>query len=87
MKNVNNFQLRKCILLNYDKFSEVLKNAFGKEIRIHNCLEGLSYDDMSSYENVTRKDVNEKLSAYFDVIVTSVHSDNYEPTGIWICYK
>lgn len=31
--------------------------------------------------------ITDTLSKYFDVTVTSVHADDCEHLGIWICYK
>lgn len=39
---------------------------------------------MDEYWN---RDLNETLSEYFQVSVTSVHADDADPIGIWICYK
>ena len=38
-------------------------------------------------ETYWNEDITETLSKYFDVTVTSVHADDSEYLGVWICYK
>ena len=57
---------------------------------------GLEYEDgiylthtdkAEETDTYWNEDMLETLSKYFDVDVTSFHSDNCEYVGVWICYK
>ena len=88
MKNVRETQLKKCIFMTTDEFKEVFVEIFGQydedtnEIDVEfNTLDGIYFCAISN------QDVYAKLSEYFDVTVTSIHLDDCEHLGVWICYK
>ena len=88
MRNVRSSQLKKCIFMNVDDFKEIFIDIFGEydgdtnEIDVEfNTSDGIYFCAISN------QDVYEKLSEYFDVKVTSVHLDDCEYLGVWICYK
>ena len=84
MKNVKDCQLKKCIFMETEEFNRIIKTVFGNEFEADFGLEGISV--WSKAEGLSEKEINEGLSDYFDVTVTSVHADDFDDMGIWICY-
>jgi uncharacterized pyridoxamine 5'-phosphate oxidase family protein len=87
MKNVRDCQLKKCIFMSYEEFREVFQNIFGvydgEEIQID-----VEYEfDGLYFCGITDEQVYKEVSKYFDVTVTSIHADDCEFLGVWICYK
>lgn len=84
MKNVKDYQLKKCIFMETEEFNRIIKTVFGEEFEADFGLDGISV--WSRAEGLSEKEINEGLSKYFDVIVTSVHVDDFDDIGVWICY-
>jgi uncharacterized pyridoxamine 5'-phosphate oxidase family protein len=89
MKNVRDSQIKKCFFFTEEEFKEIFIELFGEydedtnEVDIEiDLTEGIYFCGISN------QDVYTKLSEYFDVEVTSVHSDScQECIGIWVVYK
>lgn len=88
MKNIKENQLKKCIFMLEEEFRKMFTNIFGEydgeenEIDVEiNAYEGIYFDA------VTEEEVYEKISEYYGVNVTSIHIDQCDNIGIWICYK
>lgn len=84
MKNVRKNQLKKCIFVELEEFEEVVKEAVGNDVEVE-CDEGLYFE--TDEDIVSTEKVLEGLSEYYDVEVTSVHADDCDVIGIWVCYK
>ena len=89
MKNVKENQLKKCIFMGTDEFDTIIKKLFGKTTEVEFTLEGMwigePNDDCCE---IPFEDISEKLAEYFDVKnITSVHMDDCDEIGVWICYK
>lgn len=84
MKNVKDYQLKKCIFMETEEFNGIIKTVFGNEFEADFGLDGISV--WSRAEGLSEKEINEGLSKYFDVTVTSVHVDDFDDIGVWICY-
>ena len=84
MKNVKDYQLKKCIFMETEEFDGIIKMIFGEEFEADFGLDGISVG--SSTKGLSEKEINEGLSGYFDTIVTSVHIDDFDDIGVWICY-
>lgn len=87
MKNVNKYQLKKCIFLTIEEFDEILKTVYpDSEVNISYDFEGMSVD--VDDDGVDVNDMYQKLAEYFDVnTVTSIHIDDCDTVGVWIVYK
>ena len=87
MQNVRKDQLKKCIFLTVDEFRQAVKEFFGEDTMVEIDLEGVI--TIETYEDpVYTEEVWTGLAKYFGVSeVTSVHTDCYEPMGVWIVYK
>lgn len=85
MKNITPYMLKTCIYLDSERFDEILNEVFGPDIRAEYSLDGISV----FYETAEEEpDVKEKLAEYFGVSeITSIHIDDCEYIGVWICYK
>lgn len=87
MKNVSERQLKTCIFLTQSELENILTEIEGKAITVNVSLYGLEPCDEGNQTDYDNEYLNSVLSEYFDVEVTSVHCDDCEMTGIWICYK
>jgi hypothetical protein len=85
MKNVKDYQLKKCIFMETEEFDNIIKSIFGENYEAEFSLEGI--DVSSEFDGLTNEELNEGLSSYFDVTVTSVHIDDCDEIGVWVCYK
>ncbi len=79
MKNVREYQLKKCIFMDYDMFKREANMIFGNNVVVECDYEGISID--------CDGDILEKLSEYYGVEVTSIHIDDCEVIGVWIAYR
>lgn len=87
MKNVRENQLKKCIFLTLEEFDETIKEIFGPEASTLYQYEGIFIDSGNDDVEYDNDEILTRLSDYFDVNVTSFHSDNCEYVGVWVCYK
>lgn len=85
MKNVKDYQLKKCIFMETEEFDRIIKTVFGNNYEAEFSLDGI--DVSSDEDGLTCEEINEGLSKYFDVEVTSTHIDDCDCVGVWICYK
>lgn len=89
MKNVKACQLKKCIFLTVEEYEEVLSQIFETRVTVHADLDGIWYDADKNDTDVNCDDnLHVLLADHFCVSeVTSVHADDCDYVGIWICYK
>ncbi len=85
MKNVKDYQLKKCILMETEEFDRIVKSVFGNEYDAEFSMEGIIVN--KEFESLSDDELNEGLSKYFDTAVTSVHVDDCDNIGVWIVYK
>lgn len=85
MKNIKEHQLKKCIFMETYEFDEIIRQVFGVEYVVEFSLDGMSIgNDEFSLDNET---INKELSKYFDCNITSIHMDDCDEIGVWICYE
>ena len=85
MKNVRESQLKKCIFLTEEEMNNILKEIYDFPVKVHFSMDGLWYD---SEEDIDDETVKQDLRDYFGVQeVTSIHIDDCDYVGIWVCYK
>lgn len=85
MKNVNKYQLKKCIFLTLDEYEVILKKLFGNNVK-------MDFDSYGTYlwceKEIAQEEIYRKIAKYFDVKqVTSTHIDDCDVVGVWIVYK
>lgn len=87
-KNIKGYPVKTCLFLTEEEFEEIFTEIFGEYDEDTNPVE-FEFDPCEGiyFCGIANEDVYSKLSEYFDVTVTSVHSDGYSPVGIWIVYK
>lgn len=86
MKNVNKNELKTAICIELDRFRRLIAELSDNDIKVDYDFEfGISYETDSIDDPDTF--VIHKLTEYFDVNVTSIHTDDYDPIGVWIVYK
>lgn len=86
MKNVRESQLKTCIFMTEEEFTELGKALFGEGFEADIDYEGIAcqVDEDCIEDEVLFK----ALAEHFGVkTVTSVHVDDCEYIGVWICYK
>lgn len=89
MKNVADYQLKKCIFLTAEEFENVLKEVYpDNEVNVNYDMDGITVDiDDESSDPSDDLELLEKLANYYDVAdVTSVHMDDCDYIGVWIAY-
>lgn len=80
MKHVRSNELKSCIYKPWDQFSLDVRAALNDE-------EAIVYLDGTILSNALCEPF-EALSKYYEVSeITSIHADNTEYVGIWICYN
>ena len=91
MKNVRENQLKKCIFLEEEEFTNILREVFEDDtIHVGLTLEGIDYyTDIEENEKLldNNDEINGRLSKYFDCNVTSIHIDDCDYVGIWVVYR
>lgn len=88
MKHVYTHNLKSCIFITTDTFNEVLNKIYNNSISVTYDYEGITVENNKTSDTISTSDLLEKLAEYYDVTeVTSIHIDDCEYTGVWICYK
>ena len=87
MKNVRENQLKTCIFLTTEELEEIMGKIFDTKVIIHCSLEGAWYETPLKDLDINDDTLCAELSEYFDVNVTSIHIDDCEYIGVWVCYK
>ena len=86
MKNVLDTEKKTCIFKTIDDFERDVRTASKGNIEVTTELDGISFTDISTDD--IADNINEIMSSYYDVKeITSIHIDDYDYTGVWICYK
>lgn len=84
MKNIENHQLKTCIFELRDNFIGIVSEL--KDCENYN-FENFTYAYPGS-DNELDKILCTRLAEYYDVkAVTSIHTDDHDLTGVWICYR
>lgn len=87
MRNIEDSQKKSCIFLLSDEYTRLINTIFNGRVSVEYALDGISYTHENDNIDVTDEKVNDALSAYYDVKVTSVHADDCDYMGVWICYR
>ncbi|MBQ2389279.1 MAG: hypothetical protein II305_04410 [Clostridia bacterium] len=87
MKNVKENQLKKCIFLTQTELENILSEKLQKTVTVNVDLYGLSVCTEEDMEDMDNGRLCDELSEYFDVNVSSVHIDDCDIVGVWVCYK
>lgn len=88
MKNVNENEIKKCIFKLIDNFERNVRNAFNGKVDVVINLEEIYFKKLSTNELINERVIYRILSRYYDVSkITSIHIDDCDYTGVWICYK
>lgn len=86
MKNVRKNQLKKCICVEAQEFTDIVHEILGEDVNVEYTLEGL--DVYTDEKCIDMDDLCAKLTEYFDVKeVTSVHTDHHDYVGVWVVYR
>jgi hypothetical protein len=90
MKNVSKDRLKKCIFYEFEEYKELINTVTDGLKEVSYGFDDLCYDDTEkagATETYWNKYITETLSEYFGVTVTSIHADDADWIGVWICYK
>ena len=86
MKNVRDAMKKMCLFIEGDEFQRLIGSLTGGKVYPAFTLEGIDYeceDDMD-FGNAEAIKI---LSEHFDIDVTSIHMDDCDYVGVWVCYK
>ena len=86
MKNINPYFIHQCYLMDIHNFEFTIQDLFGAEVSVELDSDGINIvsGDGTSFDGT---EIAKALSEHFDVKVTSFHTDNCEPAGVWIVYE
>ena len=89
MKNIKDYQLKKCIFMELDVFTRIIEKITDGLLTVEyeNGVYITHSQKAANTDTWRNEDILKTLSRYFDVNVTSFHSDSCECVGVWICYK
>lgn len=92
MKNIKLSNLKKCLFKTIDEFQTDIKNAFNGKLKVSCDYDGISFDSVNendtTEDNFDNSNIYTTLAAYYDIAeITSIHTDDCDYTGVWICYK
>ena len=88
MKNISPFSLKKCIFMEATEYEQLIRKVLNMNIKLQVELDGIWYEDQDDKElDISNELVMNALSNYFDVNITSIHIDDCDIIGVWICYK
>ena len=90
MKNANENQLKKCIYLRFSEFECLIDEITDGLVMVNNNEDGLWFEHTNKAEEIDtywNEDIQETLSKYYDVDITSIHIDDCGYLGVWICYR
>lgn len=96
MKNADNFLKKTCIAMDFEDYEHIIEKLTDNRVTAEvDYQEGKIYyvpteeaeDDGVDDVDITDEQINQMLSDYFDVNVTSVHSDGFDLPYAWIVYK
>lgn len=86
MKNVLDSEKKTCIFKTIDDFKRDVLTASNGDINVTTELDGISFNDIT--KNDFADNINDIMADYYDVKeITSIHIDDCDYTGVWICYK
>ena len=89
MKNVKSWQLKTCIFMDMNEFDEIIKKVVSENIVVsYGLIDGIYFENKNNTEEfINEQDIYKKLAKYFDVkTITSIHIDDFDIVGVWICY-
>lgn len=87
MKNIKPTQLKNCIFLSTEEFESIFKEITKDHQPDEDVYVEFDTCDGIYFSDISEETVLSKLSEYFGTTVTSIHLDQYDKTGVWICYK
>ena len=90
MKNIKDNQLKKCIFMTFDEFKNLIEDVTDGLSTVEYECGGIFLSHTEKAEETDtywNESITETLSRYFDVEVTSFHSDDCDVIGVWICYR
>lgn len=98
MKNVTKYNKKTCIFKTEDEMYDDIKTVFGPTADIECSIEGIDFTRIvdnggdeeyrPETETIPNNELFSKLAEYYDVQeITSIHIDDCDMVGIWICYK
>lgn len=94
MKNITEYNKKTCIFKTVEEMNDDIKAAIDPTANINVCLDGVEFtktfaDFKEPYtDDISEEEIFSKLAEYYDVKeITSIHIDDCDMAGVWICYK
>lgn len=86
VKHVRANQLKTCIFIEGSQFEQTVKAILGNNVSVTYDYDGIAFHSDNDDELETAY-IYDKLSEYYGVHITSIHIDDCDVVGVWICYK
>lgn len=88
IKHVKDYDLKKCIFKDLERFEEDVKEAIGKNATVEYVDSISGIEIHQNGRSLSTNEVTEALKRYYNVHqVTSYHADDCDVIGVWISYK
>lgn len=90
MRNIKNEILKKCIFISFEDFKSLVEKVTDGLLTAGYDLEGIWYEATNKAEAegvYWQEDIEETLSKYYDIEITSIHADDCDDIKVWICYQ
>lgn len=77
-----------CLFINKKEFDEIIKKVVPEDTIINHDSYGCIYFKNRKNNSVNERKIFEKIAKYLDLFeVTSIHIDDFNKPGVWICFK
>lgn len=89
LRNLMKRYHKDCMCIPCTEFENIICELFNEEVGINYDLEDSGWYPTSDDDDkeVTEEDVIEKLEEFFDIKISSIHTDAYSPCCFWIAYE
>lgn len=88
VKHVQANQLKTCIFIEGSKFEQTVKAILGDNISVTYDYDGITFHDNDNDDDeLDTAYIYSKLSEYYGINISSIHIDDCDIVGVWICYK
>lgn len=85
MRNIRENQRKTCIIKTSDEFDRDIRQITNGQVTVSYEMDGISF--ISENDDITEENIMSKLSELYRIWVTSIHIDDCDMIGVWICYK
>ena len=90
MKNLEKYKLVNCVFMSLEEYQKLVYEVTNGLLGVMYDYDGIMYEPTEKAMDTNtfyEENILETMSKYFDVQVTSIHTDDSSMLGVWIAYK